>query len=110
MTLGQRIKAARERLDPKMTQKGLAERFGISDKAVSAWERDDTIPEPAKIPELRRILRVPYAWLFEGNGAPPAVDAPEVAVEDLAPTEQAAVRAGLSVMVETLRKQGRRVA
>jgi transcriptional regulator with XRE-family HTH domain len=110
MTLGQRIKAARERLDPKMTQKGLGERFGISDKAVSAWERDDTVPDPAKIPQLRRILKVPYAWLFEGDSPPPAVDAPEVAVEDLAPAEQAAVRAGLSAMVKTLQKAGRHVA
>src|SRR5688572_28382776 len=110
MTLGKRIKAARERLDPKMTQKGLADQFGISDKAVSAWERDDTVPEPGRIPELRRILKVPYSWLFEGEGPPPATDAPGVAVEDVAPAEQAAVRAGLSVMVQTLRKQGRHVA
>jgi transcriptional regulator with XRE-family HTH domain len=93
-----------------MTQRALAERFGISDKAVSAWERGETVPDPERYRELRRVLRVPYVWLFEGEGPPPAVDAPEVAVEDLAPAEQAAVRAGLSVMVKTLRKQGAKVA
>jgi transcriptional regulator with XRE-family HTH domain len=85
MTLGRRIKAARERLEPKMTQQDLADRLGTSDKAVSGWERDKAVPEFAKMPELRRILRVTYAWLVEGNSAaPPAIDDPEVIIEDRA--------------------------
>jgi len=97
MTLGRRIKAARERLDPKMTQGKLADAFGISDKAVSGWERDKDIPDIAKMPELRRVLRVTYAWLMEGgNSPPPAIDDPEVLIEDRA--------------INLYRKEDRRVA
>lgn len=85
MTLGRRIKAARERLEPKLTQQDLADRLGTTDKAVSGWERDKAVPEFAKMPELRRILRVTYAWLVEGHtAAPPDADDPEVLIEDRA--------------------------
>lgn len=83
MTLGNRIKTARERLHPKLTQKKLGEAFGISDKAVSAWERDETAPEPDKYAEIRRLLKVTYSWLLEGTGDPPAPDDVEVRMEDL---------------------------
>ena len=97
MTLGRRIKAARERLDPKMTQGKLADTFGITDKAVSGWERDKDIPDIGKMPELRRVLRVTYAWLMEGgNSPPPATDDPEVLIEDRA--------------INLYRKEQRRVA
>ena len=104
MTLGNRIKMARERLVPKPTQEDIAAVFNISDKAVSAWERDDAVPEPAKIPELRRILRVTYIWLFEGTDAPPSPDDPEVLIEDLASAERAAV---MTLMESFLNKRGR---
>lgn len=97
MSLGKRIKAARERLNPKMTQGKLADAFGISDKAVSGWERDVDIPDIGKVPELRRVLRVTYAWLLEGgNSPPPAIDDPEVLLEDR--------------QVNLFRKEHRRVA
>lgn len=95
---------ARERLVPKPTQEDIAAVFNISDKAVSAWERDDAVPEPAKIPELRRILRVTYIWLFEGTDAPPSPDDPEVLIEDLASAERAAV---MTLMESFLNKRGR---
>lgn len=82
MTLGKRIQRARKRLVPKMTQGALGARFGISDKAVSAWERDETEPEWNKIPELRRVLRVTYAWLLEGDGQPPDQNDPRVLLDD----------------------------
>lgn len=81
--MGKRIKAARERIRPKLTQQALATTLGISDKAVSGWERDEASPEYAKLPELRHILRVTYAWLMEGGATPPpSVDDPEVLIED----------------------------
>lgn len=106
MTLGNRIRIARKRLKPEMTQKALADAFGISDKAVSAWERDETVPEPDKMPKLRRLLRVTYAWLYEGTGAPPDPDDHEVRMEDLAPPERAAVKA----MIDAFLKQQNPVA
>lgn len=89
MTLGNRIQQARKRL-PKMTQEKLGAEFGISDKAVSSWERDDTVPDVAKMAGLRRVLRVTYAWLLEGDGPPPDPNDPRVLWDDQAPAQWAA--------------------
>jgi transcriptional regulator with XRE-family HTH domain len=93
MTLGKRIARARKRLS--LTQQALADGFGISDKAVSSWERDETTPDPAKMPMLRKHLRVTYKWLYEGPGDPPPPDSPQVALDDLEPAEADAVAAFL---------------
>jgi transcriptional regulator with XRE-family HTH domain len=85
MTLGKRIKAARSRLRPKLTQQALADKLGISDKAVSGWERDANLPDSNKLSDLRTILKVTYVWLIDGgNTAPPAVDDAEVLLEERA--------------------------
>lgn len=106
MSLGNRIKAARERLKPKPTQVDIAAAFKVTDQAVSQWERDETVPELDKIAKLARLLKVPCIWLLEGTGEPPAPDALEVAIEELKPSERALVGA----MVETIRKERDRVA
>lgn len=41
-----------------MTQADLAEKMGITDKAVSKWERDLSYPDIASIPHLAEILGV----------------------------------------------------
>jgi transcriptional regulator with XRE-family HTH domain len=101
MTLGKRIKAARERLHPKPTQTQIGELFRISDKAVSAWERDETVPELDKIAKLAKRLQVPCIWLLDGSGEPPPPDALEVVIEDLKPSERAVINA----TIQALRKQ-----
>jgi transcriptional regulator with XRE-family HTH domain len=101
MTLGKRIKAARERLQPKPTQAHIGDLFGISDKAVSAWERDETVPELDKIAKLAKRLQVPCIWLLEGSGLPPPPDDIEVVIEDLKPSERAVINA----TIQALRKQ-----
>lgn len=101
MTLGKRIKAARERLNPKPTQAEIAAAFNVSDKAVSAWERDDTIPEFDKIAKLARLLKVPAIWLLEGKGHPPAPDTLESIADQLDPEG----RALLEAMAQTLLRQ-----
>jgi len=106
MTLGKRIKAARERLQPKPTQTDIGNLFKISDKAVSAWERDETVPELDKIAKLARRLQVPCQWLLDGVGPPPAPDALEVVIEDLKPSERAVVNA----TIQALRKSRDNVA
>lgn len=83
MTLGQRIKTARERLRPKMTQPALAAVLGVTYQAVSEWERGDAKPEVDKIPMLRFKLRVTYAWLHTGQDAPPDPNAPAVLLDDV---------------------------
>jgi transcriptional regulator with XRE-family HTH domain len=106
MTLGKRIKKARERLRPKPTQTDIGNLFGISDKAVSAWERDETVPELDKIAKLAKRLQVPCLWLLDGTGEPPEPDALEVAIENLRPSERAVV----SATVQALRKARDKVA
>jgi transcriptional regulator with XRE-family HTH domain len=70
MSMGQRIKIARQRLN--MTQDELAGALGVKYQSVSQWERGLGGPGPERIPALRRALKVTYAWLMEGTGAPPA--------------------------------------
>mgnify|MGYP001613683955 CR=1 FL=1 len=98
MTLGKRIKKARERLHPKPTQADIAKYFCISDKAVSAWERDNTVPELEKIADLAILLKVPCIWLLKGAGEPPTADALEVAIEDLKPSERAVIDATIKAL------------
>lgn len=100
MTLGKRIKAARNRLRPKLTQAEIGKEFDISDKAVSSWERDKTVPDLGKIAKLARTLKVSCNWLLEGAGEPPAPDALEVQIEGLSPLD----RALASAIIETIRK------
>jgi transcriptional regulator with XRE-family HTH domain len=106
MTLGNRIKAARERLKPKMTQGDLGGHFDVTDKAVSGWERDIDRPDLDKIARLARVLKVPSAWLLEGTTPPPSPDSLEVAIEDLLPGERAVVDA----TIQALRRQRDSVA
>jgi transcriptional regulator with XRE-family HTH domain len=101
MTLGKRIKAARERLQPKPTQADVAKFFSVTDKAVSSWERDETVPELDKIAKLAKRLQVPCLWLLEGGGPPPEPDSLEVEIEHLAPQERAVVAATVSALRKT---------
>lgn len=106
MTLGNRIKRARERLKPKPTQQDIADAFGISDKAVSQWERDETVPEHAKLAKLAELLHVSARWLLDGKGDPPPIDGLEALVETLSADERAAIIGVVSAM----RKRPGRVA
>lgn len=104
MTLGNRIKRARERLG--LTQKDVADAFRIADQAVSGWERDKDRPDIEKIPRLSQLLKVPCSWLLNGAGEPPDPDSLETRLEGLTPAE----RAILSGLIETLHQQRGRVA
>lgn len=106
MTLGKRIKAARERLKPTVRQRDIGDAFGITDKAVSSWERDESIPDLDKIGKLARLLQVPIAWLIEGAGAPPPPDHLYVRIEALEPAE----RAMLTAIIDALPKRRGKVA
>lgn len=55
-TLGQLIAALRK--EKGMTQAGLAERMGVTDKAVSKWERDLSCPDVNSLPLLAEVLGV----------------------------------------------------
>lgn len=55
------------RVEHNLTQKQLAYRLGISDKAVSKWERGLGAPELSLISDLSDILEVDIANLLSGD-------------------------------------------
>lgn len=55
-TLGMMIASLRK--EKGMTQLQLAEKMGVTDKAVSKWERDLSMPDINSIPKLAEIYNV----------------------------------------------------
>ena len=55
-TFGNMVAALRK--EKGMTQLELAEKMGVTDKAVSKWERDLSFPDVSSIPKLAEILGV----------------------------------------------------
>lgn len=106
MNIGNRIKHARERLVPEVTQQHVANALGISDKAVSGWELGSSKPARDRMPELARVLKVPLAWLSEGSGEPPAPDDLVVLIEALTEDDRDMLR----IMAETMLKRHGRAA
>lgn len=48
-----------------MTQQELADRLGVSNKAVSRWERDENAPDLSLIPAIAEIFGVTCDELFK---------------------------------------------
>ena len=58
---------AEKRKQLGMTQKQLAEQVGITDKAVSKWERGKSIPDSAVMEELCGVLHISMNEFFSGE-------------------------------------------
>ena len=58
------------RKEKGMTQKDIADKLGITDKAVSKWERDVAFPDTATIPKLAEILGVSVEELIQAKAVP----------------------------------------
>lgn len=58
---------AQLRKDKNMTQKDLAEKLNITDKAVSKWERGISLPDITILPELSGILEITVTELLNGE-------------------------------------------
>lgn len=56
-----------KRKENNMTQSELAEKLGITDRAVSKWERGLCLPDAGTIPELCKILDISINDLFSGE-------------------------------------------
>ena len=67
-TLGEMIAALRR--EKQLTQAELAEKMGVTDKAVSKWERNLSCPDVSSIPRLAEILGVSPGDLIEAKAAP----------------------------------------
>lgn len=66
-TLGRVI--ARARKDKGMTQLELAQKLGVTDKAVSKWERELSCPDIGTLPVLARELDLSLEELLQGREA-----------------------------------------
>lgn len=62
-TFGNMVAALRK--EKGMTQLELAEKMGVTDKAVSKWERDLSFPDVSSIPKLAGILEVSVDELMQ---------------------------------------------
>ena len=60
------------RKEKGMTQAQLAEQMGITDKAVSKWERDLSCPDIGSIPKLAELLGISVEQLIQGEPSPAA--------------------------------------
>lgn len=68
-TLGTKIAAARKQQG--MTQLELAQQLGVTDKAVSKWERDLACPDIHSLPKLAQVLQVSVEELMLDQQAQP---------------------------------------
>lgn len=66
--LGSLIRALRR--EAGMTQRDLAETLGVTDKAVSKWERGLGCPDVSFLPQLSRLFGVDLEKLLQGDLAP----------------------------------------
>ena len=62
-TLGRMISSLRK--EKGMTQLELAEKMGVTDKAVSKWERDLSFPDINSIPKLAEVFEVSIDELMQ---------------------------------------------
>lgn len=79
-----------------MTQKDLAEKLNITDKAVSKWERGIACPDTAAIPKLAQILGISLEELMT---AKPAEDSGHRGAEYLTDLILKAVPLGMGIAV-----------
>ncbi len=69
------------RKEKGMTQKELAERLGITDKAVSKWERGLSCPDISLLPALAGLLGVSVGELLGGERSSPAAQETEAGID-----------------------------
>ena len=84
-----------------MTQLELAEKMGVTDKAVSKWERDLSCPDINSLPNLAEILGVSVEDLMQikNKADVPASKAPEIM--EIVP-KAVALAMGIAVTVLTM--------
>ena len=59
------------RQNRKMTQAELAEKLNYSDKAVSKWERGESVPDVLVLKSIADLFGVSLDYLLEENHTPP---------------------------------------
>lgn len=87
-----------------MTQLELAEKMGVTDKAVSKWERDLACPDVASLPKLAEILGVSLDELMQAQR--PVDSGERISIPALAVLVLKAVALALGVGVAALSFMG----
>lgn len=63
--VGEQIAALRKRKN--LTQSDLGERIGVTFQSVSKWERGETLPDTAILPDLARVLETTVDYILCGG-------------------------------------------
>ena len=84
-----------------MTQLELAEKMGVTDKAVSKWERDLSCPDINSIPNLAEILGVSVEELMQVKKEAEAPVSKVAEIMEIAP-KAVAMAMGVAVTVLTI--------
>ena len=98
-TLGTMIAELRKQRG--MTQLDLAEKMGVTDKAVSKWERDLSCPDINSIPNLAEILGVSVEELMQVKKEADAPVSKVTEILEIAP-KAVALAMGIAVTVLTI--------
>ena len=98
-TLGTMI--AELRKQHGMTQLELAEKMGVTDKAVSKWERDLSCPDINSLPNLAEIIGVSVADLMQIKKEAEAPVSKAAEIMEIAP-KAVAMAMGVAVTVLTI--------
>ena len=98
-TLGTMI--AELRKQQGMTQLELAEKMGVTDKAVSKWERDISCPDINSLPNLAEILGVSVEELMQIKKEAEAPVRKAAEIMEIAP-KAVAMAMGVAVTVLTI--------
>ena len=98
-TLGTMISELRKQHG--MTQLELAEKMGVTDKAVSKWERDLSCPDINSIPNLAEILGVSVEELMQVKKTAEAPAGKAGEILEIAP-KAVAMAMGIAVTVLTI--------
>ena len=94
------------RKEKGMTQLELAEKIGVTDKAVSKWERDLSFPDVSSIPKLAEILGVSVDELMQVK-AESKDDASKKKIDEIVDVafKGVALAMGIAVVVLSIMKQ-----
>lgn len=96
-TFGEMI--AQMRKDKGMTQLELADKMGVTDKAVSKWERDLSLPDTASLPRLAEIFGISVDELMQGKAEAKSANAQNPKELFLLVTRAVALAMGVAVAV-----------
>lgn len=105
MTMGTMISSLRK--EHGMTQAELAGKMGVTDKAVSKWERDLSCPDISSLPKLAQELEVSVEELLQAKtrqGGGPSLGKRVEAVMSLV-FKAVALAMGAAVVVLSILKQ-----